>query len=101
MSTDAGTLAFKASEFFQKTKERKPVYHHNVDVYAAGLTFLALHQGKGEKKQLIPRIETPRHDSELYSPSIGQLITERIKYKVKELNIVKTDDVTSVDHEDS
>ena len=59
MSTDAGTLAFKAPEFFQRTTERKLVYHHKVDVYAAGLTFLALHQGKGEKKQLIPRIETP------------------------------------------
>ena len=90
MSTDVGTLVFKAPEFFQKTKERKLVYHRNIDVYAAGLTFLALHQGKGGKTQLIPRIETPRHDSEYTSPSIGQLIAERIKYKVKELNIVKT-----------
>ena len=49
MSTDAGTLAFKAPEFFQKTKERKLVYHRNVNVYAARLTFLASHQGKGER----------------------------------------------------
>ena len=37
---------------------------------------------------LIPQIQTPMDDSELHVPSIGQLIAERIKYKVPELNIV-------------
>ena len=40
---------------------------------------------------LIPQIETPMDDSEYYVPSIGQLIAERIKYKVPELNIVKVE----------
>ena len=38
---------------------------------------------------MIPHIETPMEDSELHAPSIGMLISERIKYKVPELSIVK------------
>ena len=38
---------------------------------------------------LIPQIETAMDDSELHTDSIGRLIAERIKYKVRELNIVK------------
>ena len=60
-----------------------------------GWPFLALIQGTGTKKQLIPRIKTPQDDSELHAFSNGQIIAERIKYKVKELNIVKTENVSS------
>ena len=48
-----------------------------------------------KKNPLIPTIETPQDDSELSIYSIGQLITERMKYKVKELNVIKTDDNTA------
>ena len=88
MTSNVGTLAFKAPEFFQRTSE-KIEYHRNVDIYAAGLTFLAILQAKKGKKMLIPQIETPMDDSELHAPSIGLLISERIKYKVPELSIVK------------
>ena len=40
---------------------------------------------------LIPQIETPIDDSEFHAPSIGLLISERIKYKVPELSIVKVE----------
>ena len=100
MSTNVGTLAFKAPEFFQRTPEGKYKYHRKVDIFAAGLTFLAItQQQNGQKKPLLPRIETPQDDSELHAPSIGQLIAERIKYKVPDLNIVPVvalDDVTNV-----
>ena len=44
-----------------------------------------------EKKECwVPQIETPRDDSELHCP-IGQLIAERIKYGVKDLNAVAVD----------
>ena len=89
MTSNVGTLAFKAPEFFQRTSPGKIEYHRNVDIYAAGLTFLAILQVEFGKKMLIPRIETPMDDSELHAPSIGQLISERIKYKVPELSIVK------------
>ena len=88
MTSNVGTLAFKAPEFFQRTSE-KLGYHRNVGIYAAGLTFLAILQAEKGKKMLIPRIETPMDDTEFHAPSIGQLISERVKYKVPELNIVK------------
>ena len=88
MTSNVGTLAFKAPEFFQRTSPGKIEYHRNVDVYAAGLTFLAILQAEKGKKMLIPHIETLMHDSEFHAPSIGQLISERIKYRVPELNIV-------------
>ena len=91
MTSNVGTLAFKAPEFFQRTSPGKIEYHRNVDIYAAGLTFLAILQAEKGKKMLIPRIETPMEDSELHVPSIGQLISERVKYKVPELSIVKAE----------
>ena len=81
MTSNVGTLAFKAPEFFQRTSPGKIEYHRNVDIYAAGLIFLAILQIK-KRKQLIPQIETLMDDSEFYVQSIGQLIAERIKYKV-------------------
>ena len=98
MTSNVGTLAFKAPEFFQRTSPGKIEYHRNVDtylyiyilhIYAAGLTFLAMLQAEKGRRMLIPHIETPMDDSELHVPSIGQLIAERMKYNVKELNIVK------------
>ena len=91
MTSNVGTLAFKAPEFFQRTSPGNIEYHRNVDIYAAGLTFLAILQGEKGKKMLIPQIETPRDDSEFYVQSIGQLIAESIKYKVPELSIVKVE----------
>ena len=91
MTSNVGTLAFKAPEFFRRTGPGQIEYHRNVDIYAAGLTFLAILQAEQGKKILIPHIETPREDSELHTLSIGLLISERIKYKVPELNIVKTE----------
>ena len=87
MSTNVGTLAFKAPEFFMKTREGKLRYHRNVDCYAMGLTFLALLQANTQTTILKPQIETPQNDSE-YSQAIGQLIAERIKYNVKQQDIV-------------
>ena len=95
MSSNFGTLAFKAPEFFQRTSEKKG-YHKNVDIYAAGLTFLAMLQADTKQKMLIPHIETPMEDSELHAPSIGLLISERIKYKVSELSIVKIEEQRSL-----
>ena len=89
MTSNVGTLAFKAPEFFLRISQGKMEYHRSVDIYAAGLTFLAILQGEKGKRMLIPHIETPRDDSELHVPSIGQLISERIKYKVPEFSIVK------------
>ena len=91
MSSNVGTNAFKAPEFFVRNELKKIRYHCNVDIYAAGLTFLAILQHKKASKMLIPHIETPGDDSELHIP-IGQLIAERIKYKpTHNLDIVSLD----------
>ncbi len=55
MSTDVGTMAFKAPEFHLRGPHNDIQYHKNVDVYAAGLTFLAMiNARKGSK--LIPTL---------------------------------------------
>ena len=92
MSSNVGTLAFKAPEFFQRLESGKIMYHKNVDIYACGLTFLAMIQTSAGKKMLMPQIETPQDDSEVFAPSIGQLVAERIKYKSANLEIVVTDE---------
>ena len=58
MSSNVGTLAFKSPEFFNRIGGRLR-YHRNVDIYAAGLTFLAMAQSTGGSRKLIPQIETP------------------------------------------
>ena len=87
MTSNVGTFGFKAPEFFQRTKEKQIYYHRNVDVFAAGLTFLAMIQYDKDSGKLIPHIETPKEESELHAP-IGSLIAERIKYQVPDLNVV-------------
>ena len=84
MSTNVGTPAFKAPEFFLRNEQRKIEYHRNVDIFALGLTYLAIVQ---EDKALVPRIETPNDDSELHAP-IGRLIAERIKYDRTPLDVI-------------
>ena len=84
-------LEFKVPEFFQRTPEGKLVYHRNMDCYAIGLMFLALLQANKETKQLKPRIKTPQDYSEKFTFSVGQLIAERVKYKVQELSVVVID----------
>ncbi len=85
MTTSVGTRAFKAPEFFSRTVGGKVNYHRNVDVFALGLTFLAMIQNN---ECLIPKIETPKDPSELQI-EIGVLLWERQKYKVEPLQVVQ------------
>ena len=87
MSTNVGTERFKAPEFYQRNEEMKIHYRKNVDIYALGLTYLAMIQ---ENKGMVPRIETPNDDSELHAP-IGRIIAERIRYKKKPLDVIPED----------
>lgn len=60
-----------------------------MDIYTCALTFLAIIQATEGVRRLASHIETPRDDLELYVFSIGQLIAERVRYKIPELNIVR------------
>ncbi len=88
MTTDVGTKAFKAPEFWMRTKEGKLNYHRNVDVYAMGLTYLAMIQGN---KKLVPKLETTNDDSELHQ-SIGAVMAERVRYRVEPLMVLKAEE---------
>ena len=87
MTTNVGTERFRAPELFPRTSSYMIAYHRNVDIYSAGLTFLAILQAEKGEKGLVPRIETPMEEAELHAP-IGRVIAERIKYKVGELYVV-------------
>ena len=91
MTSNVGTFGFKAPEFFQRKKDKQIYYHRNVDVFAAGLTFLAMIQYDKDSGNLIPHIETPKEESEVHAP-IGSLIAERMKYQVPDLNVVVIED---------
>ena len=84
MTTNVGTPAFKAPEFYLRNEKKKINYHRNIDIYALGLTYLAMIQ---DNKGLVPRIETPNDDSELYAP-VGRVIAERIRFNKKPLDII-------------
>ncbi len=87
MTSNVGTQAFKAPEFYLRTEVGKLNYHRNVDVYAMGLTFLAMIQNH---PFLIPKLETPNEAAEL-SPAytIGMLMAERKRYKVEPLQVAR------------
>ncbi len=87
MTSNVGTQAFKAPEFYLRTEDGELNYHRNVDVYAMGLTFLAMIQ---DNNFLVPKLETPNEPSELGPGyTIGMLMAERKRYKVKPLQVVK------------
>ncbi len=84
MTTLVGTEAFKAPEFFMRTADGELKYKRSVDIFAMGLTFLAMIQ---ENKGLVPKIETPNEPSELHL-SNGRILYERIRFKVEPLSVV-------------
>ena len=67
MSSNVGTLSFKAPEFWDKKPSEKIRYHRNVDVYAAGLTFAAMLQAKMDQN-LAPKAEGSLQATEATMP---------------------------------
>lgn len=55
MSSDVGTAVFKAPEFYMRDTRLRIRYHRNVDVFSAGLTFLAMIQAR-KGSRLVPVI---------------------------------------------
>ena len=94
MSSTSGTFGFESPEFFQGDEHGRIIYHKNVDIYSMALTFLAIIQATSDTKTIFPQIETPREDAELHI-AIGQLIAQRLKYKIAQLNIVAIDEIVS------
>ena len=69
MSSNVGTLVFKAPEFWDPKSDERIRYNRTVDVYAAGLTFAAILQAvKG--RSLIPKVRMRGH---LVTPLKGKI----------------------------
>ena len=89
-SSTSATCGFEAPECFQPDEHGRIIFHKNVDIYSMALTFLAIIQATREAKTLFPRIETPRADKER-EITIGQLIAQRFKDGIEQLDIVAID----------
>ena len=89
MSSDVGTLIFKAPEFWDKTQGNRVRYHRNVDVYSTGLTFAAMLQARSGYK-LTPKVEGAQSSSESRMP-IGLAALTRCQKKQCEIRVVVQD----------
>ena len=87
MKTNVGTPAFKGPEFYRRNAWGETSYHRNIDVYSLGLTFLAMLQADTESRKLAPHIETVLDDLDRFT-SIAQVIATRVRFRLKELNVV-------------
>ena len=90
MSSNVGTLAFKAPEFWDRQPDARVRYHRNVDVYACGLTFTAMLQALPDH-DLVPKAEGPlqRFETEM---SIGLAAFTRSQSNQSEVQVVVPDE---------
>ena len=86
MSSNVGTVAFKAPEFWDRKPNGRVKYHRNVDVYAAGLTFMAMLQAR-PSCNLIPKAEGSPQSFE-NKMSIGFAAFSRCLNRMSEIQIV-------------
>ena len=89
MSSDVGTLRFKAPEFWDKKPSNKVRYHRNVDVYAAGLTFIAMLQAR-PKYNLVPKAQGSLLSSETKMP-IGLAAFTRYLNRKSQIQVAVVD----------
>ena len=89
MSSNVGTQWFQAPEFWNRRPGGRVRYHRNVDVYAAGLTFMAMLQATpGES--LVPNVEGSLQSFEANMP-IGFAAFARHQNKHSEIRLVVQD----------
>ena len=86
MSSNVGTLVFKAPEFWDRKPGDGVKYHRNVDVYAAGLTFAAMLQAK-PGRNLVPKAEASLQSFET-KMAIGLAAFTRSQNKHSEIRVV-------------
>ena len=87
MSSNVGTLIFKAPEFWFQRPGGRISYHRNVDVYAAGLTCIAMLQSQ-PNQSLIPKAEGPVESTELAMP-VGLIAYNRMVYGQLDITVVE------------
>ena len=87
MSTDTGTLPFKAPEFFWRNQGGRLIYGDSVDIFALGLTYLAMLQHNTGSKALTPRAEI---QSDILVDSIGRHMWEIWVFQRQVVEVVRT-----------
>ena len=88
MSSNVGSLAFKAPEFFNsRPEDGKVKYHRNIDVYAAGLTFAAMLQAQSGR-HLLPKTEGFLQSGETRM-SVGLAAHNRMMSGQSEITVVE------------
>ncbi len=88
MSSNVGTPAFKAHEFFVRSPHLGLTYRRSVDIYSMGLTFLAMMQGH---VPLRPQIETLT-GSHVHG-NIGKLVADWMRWKQEALDVISTSNI--------
>ncbi len=87
MHTNVGCHWFKAPELFDHNRQ-KIDYHKSIDIFAAGLTYLAMIQPMSESGKLMPRVEgTMLSDVEL-TLAIGQCMINRKRDRKHQIQLV-------------
>ena len=86
MSSNVGTVAFKAPEFWDSKPNDRVRYIRNVDVYAAGLTFMAMLQATPDHS-LVLKVEGSLESFET-NMSVGYAAFSRILNRKSEIRIV-------------
>ncbi len=76
MTSDVGSLAFRAPEFFNRNLDGKIRYHRNVDTFACGLTFLSMLQYESGPT-LFPYLELSSELPAQARETIGFLMFDR------------------------
>ena len=89
MSSNVGTLTFKAPEFWNRGPDDRVRYHRNVDVFAAGLTFTAMLQARSGGS-LVPYVECSLQPYETKMP-IGFAAFTRYQQEQNEIQVVVQD----------
>ncbi len=86
MHTKVGTQNYMAPEFFIIKTDGKPEYHKSVDIYALGLTFLAMLQAE-KAKHLKPYADGCKQSES--GQAIGVIMFNRHLYGQPELDVVQ------------
>ena len=77
MSSDVGTIGFKAPEFWQKDRDGKLQYKNAVDVFAAGLTFSAILQSEKDRRFGLEKVDSLAPDEQ--DQPLGYILYVRMK----------------------
>ncbi len=99
MHTEAGTNLFKAPEFFNRRSTDGVInYRRSVDIFAAGLTFLAMIQPIRLSGRLMPEVEgSTLNDAEMPFP-IGHCMMTRMLQDKQIILVVEKQDFPHVEN---